>query len=227
MDKIGILIIDDDNDVIERLKSIVSNESDMELLGIATTGYEGVMEAALLKPNVVLVDEDIDTTGSGLEAARTILRKFPDINIIILTEDEKSQVIPTYSKTGIADYVLKDAPPASITHIIRDACNADNPYDRDIPAKFYRRSVHPKGVKDSFMYTLNIVSQLTPREFEILKLLTDGNGIHEIAEIRNEKAETVQQQIDAILKKFNKKSTEELIKVLSTLNIIEFLDNTI
>ncbi len=227
MHKIGVLIVDDDSCIIENLQAKISKEKDMEVIGTASTGYEGVLEAALLKPHILLIDNHMEMQGAGIYAAETLLKRFGHMKMIILIDREESEIIHTCLKSGIVDYVVKDESPTVIIQTIREAYNTIHPYEKDIPMKFYERNVHPRGIKDSLMYTLTVVSQLTPGELEIIKLLTEGYGIHDIAEIRNVSVDMIQNQTKRVLRKFSKKSTDELVEVLLTLNITEFLDHIV
>lgn len=224
MARIGILIVDDDQQVIKNLTKVLSSINDIEILGTASSGYEGVLEASLLQPDIVLMDCDMESPLCGIHASKVLSQHLPDMKIIILLDEEQSDLIQSAFKAGIVDYILKNATPGEIIRTIKEVNKLVNPRDQIIMDKFYQRTLHPEGVQDSLMYTLTIISQLTPGELEIIKMIMEGKNCHQISELRKVDLETVNKSISHILEKFNKDSIDELIKVIKTLNIMELLD---
>jgi len=225
MARIGILIVDDDKQFIKNLTKVLSSAADIEILSIVSTGYEGVLEAALLQPDVVLIGHSMESPLSGIHASKALLKHFPNMKIIILIDDEQSDIIQEANKAGIIDYILRKSPPKEIIKIIKDVDKTVDPRHDTIIDKFYRRTLHREGVHDSLMYTLTKVSLLTPTELEITKMLAEGMDYHQISKLRNVDLETVNKTVNNILNKFNKESVDELIKVIKTLNLMELLGN--
>ena len=227
MARIGILIVDDENQIIRDLMKLLSSYTDFEILGTASSGYEAVLEAALLQPDIILMDCDMESSESGIHASKVLSQRFPHMKIILLIEEEESNLIQSASKAGIVDYILKKASSGEIIKIIKEVAKLDTPKQQSITERYYQRTVHPEGVRDSLMYTLTVVSQLSPTELEIIRLLVEGKSLEQISEIRNIDIQSLNRTIKYILQKFNKKSVDELIKVFVTLNIMELLDFTI
>lgn len=225
MSKIGILIVDDQRAIIDKFAHIIASVRDMEVLAAVSSGYEGVLEAALIQPDIILMDKDMETNQCGIRAAQVINSRFPEMKIILLIDNEEKSVIQSAYKAGIVDYIPKNAPSSEIIRTLRGVHRLRHPGEQAITDKFYRRTLHPEGVRDSFMYTLTVVSQLTPIELEITKLIVEGRSANEIAEIRKTNIESIQESINRILNKFNKNSINELIKVLQTLSIMDLLNH--
>ena len=225
MARIGILIVDDDKQFIKNLTKILSSYIDIEILGMVSSGYEGVLEAALLQPDVVLMGHSMESPLSGIHASKALLKHFPNMKIVILIDDEQSDIIQAANKAGIVDYILKKSSPKEIVKTIKEVARLIDPRHDTIADKFYRRTLHREGVHDSLMYTLTKVSLLTPGELEITKMLAEGMDYHQISKLRNVDLQSIHKTVDSILKKFNKESVDELIKVIKTLNLMELLDN--
>ena len=227
MARTGILLVEADYEVIRSFLKILSPFTDFEILATASSGYEAVLEGALLQPDIILMDCDMETPGAGIHASKVLLHRFPHIKIILLIEKEESNLIQTAAKAGIVDYILKEASASEIIKIIKEVDRLDHPKHQSITEKYYQRTVHPDGVQDSLMYTLTVVSQLRPSELEIIRLLIEGKSLEQISQSRKIDIQTLEKTIKYILQKFNKKTVEDLVKMFVTLNIIELLDFTV
>lgn len=227
MARIGILIVDDENQILRAFMKILSSYADFEILGIASSGYEAVLETVLLQPDIILMDCDMEAPAAGIHASKALLQRFPHMKIILLIEEVESELIQAAAKAGIVDYIPKNASPSEIIKIIKEVDSLDNPKQQSITEKYYQRTVHHEGVRDSLMYTLTVVSQLKPAELEIIRLLIEGKSLEQISQIRKIDTQSLNRSIKYILQKFNKKSIDELIKVFVTLNITELLDFTV
>ncbi len=101
---IRIIIVDDSDDVREALKNFISLTGDIDVIGEATDGEEGLKRAAELEPDVIIMDERMPVL-NGLEASRIISESALSSKIIMLTnyEDFKSEAY----KSGVTAYLIK------------------------------------------------------------------------------------------------------------------------
>ncbi|RUT38424.1 response regulator transcription factor [Paenibacillus anaericanus] len=83
--RIKVLIVEDDLLISKRYQMILSKDQQIECVGCASSGYEGTMLAALNKPDVILMDIELEDKQAGLRATSEILNYMPDIKIVMLT----------------------------------------------------------------------------------------------------------------------------------------------
>ena len=94
MRKIRVLIIDDHTIVRDGICTLLALAGDIDVVGEAANGKEGLLKAGKLLPDVVLTDISMPIMG-GLEAIRRIHKEFPDVKILVLTQyDDKEYVLP-------------------------------------------------------------------------------------------------------------------------------------
>lgn len=221
MADIRVAIIEHSKKICEYYADILSQNHDITVTGYNTTGYDGILDAVFEKPGVLLTGEDVDGPGTGIALARALLRRLPHIKIILLVDSPNQQTFVQASRAGIVDYLLKNDDRDIILKTVLEAGRLSHPGQQDISEKFYARTVHPEGVHDSLMYTLTVVSQLTPKEIVITKLIAEGLSCSEIAAKRHTTVGDIEEQTARILEKFKKNSVEELSRMLRILNIME------
>jgi YesN/AraC family two-component response regulator len=104
IENIRIIIVDDSDDVRLALKNFISLTGDIDVIGEATDGEEGLKKAAELKPDIIIMDEKMPVL-NGLEASRIINESALSSKIIMLTnyEDFESEAY----KCGVTAYLIK------------------------------------------------------------------------------------------------------------------------
>src|SRR5437879_4677562 len=119
MSKIRILLADDHTLCRQGIKTMLSAEADMEVVGEASNGADAVTRAAETRPDVVLMD--IGMTGlSSFEATRQIRRNRPETKILFLTMYDDEDYLVQCLEVGAAGYVLKDTPAPQLLTAVRD-----------------------------------------------------------------------------------------------------------
>lgn len=227
MDKIKVLIISTNTALSEHLSYAMGLTKDIQVIDVATNGYSGVLEASLLKPDIIVITYDLESPAAGALAANALLDRYAHFKIILVCDGLSERVVTLLYNMGIYDVLPESAGADEIVKSIYDTDNMSAPDYKYLSPDHSYRGRFTNDVKDSLMYTLNIVSQLRPRELEITKLLVDNLSFEEIASIKNSDVTTIKRETDDILRKFNKETANELIQVLHALNITEFLDNIV
>jgi DNA-binding NarL/FixJ family response regulator len=115
---IRVLVVDDHKIVREGLVSLLSEQSDINVIGQAGNGKEAVEFACSLHPNVVIMDISMPLM-SGDEASRLIKQNHPHIRIIALSMFEDREIIQKMLNAGAESYVLKTAPSQHLLAAIR------------------------------------------------------------------------------------------------------------
>ncbi len=223
MNEVNIAIVIRSRDVCEYYMNLLS-EPDYHVIGCYSNGYDAILEAFIQKPEILIVDENIDGRRTGVSFSKAILKRLPDRKILLYTEAVDHLTILPASKVGIVDYLLKSDTPETILNAVKLAQRLHHPGQQNISERFYTRNIQ-EGARDSLMYTLTVVSQLTPKEIQITKQLADGRNYSEIAVSRHTTLPDIEEQAGRILEKFNKKDPDELVKMLRILNIMDFFDH--
>ncbi len=116
--KITVLICDDHAMFREGVKTILSAQPDIEVVGEAADGKEAVEQAIRLYPHVVLMDISMPVL-KGFDAARRIRKARPDVKVLILTVYDDEDLVARCLDAGAAGYVLKDSPPLQLVYAIQ------------------------------------------------------------------------------------------------------------
>ncbi|ASQ93832.1 response regulator transcription factor [Streptomyces sp. 11-1-2] len=191
--RIRVLLVDDHQVVLRGLRTFLQVQDDIEVVGEASDGEEGVARAEELRPDVVLMDVKMPGL-DGIEALRTLRDLGNPARVLIVTSfTEKRTVVPAL-RAGAAGYVYKDVDPEALARAIR--------------------SVHSGHVLLQPEVALALLSQeegggqgrggsLTEREREVLALIADGRSNREIARALVLSEKTVKTHVSNILMKLD------------------------
>ena len=172
-----VLIADDQALVRVGLRKILESEPETTVAGEASDGQEAVAAAARLRPDVVLMDIRMPVL-DGIEATRRIVRARPATRVLILTTFGLDGYVYDSLRAGASGFMLKDAPAEEIAGAVRIVASGDAllapAVTRAVIEEFAR---HPAPAPAD---TPRTISELTPREREVLALLIRGLSNPEI-----------------------------------------------
>ena len=157
---IRILIADDLLPLCKRYKNYINKTSGMETTGIANSGTDAVKLACQLRPDIVLMDIEMETRTAGLEASEQILNALPDTKIIILTVYEDDEFVFNAFQLGVCDYILKNASREEIISCIQDAYAGSSPIRPVIAEKIRRPLLRGCRRRQSFFFFLLVHTPL-------------------------------------------------------------------
>ncbi len=190
---IKVLIADDDAIIREGLKMIIETQADLEFVGAAVNGRQAVELCREKKPDVVMLDirmPDMD----GIAAAGQILEDKLSIPLLLTTFDEQELILRAL-KSGINGYILKNSPAERILSAIRVIHSGGTVFQADI-LDFIRSRVSSRQSGSRYFEAL-----LSPRELEIVQLISEGLSNKEIGERLYLTNGTVRNHISTILEK--------------------------
>lgn len=214
------VIVADDMDVLrEHFSNLIDAEEDMTVVGQASSGKQVLQLVDERKPDIILMDIEMDIKHDGIYTAQKILQEHSDINIIFLTVHEDDETVFNAFETGAVDYILKTSSAEEIIRSIRSAHGGVVQIRPEVAYKIKNEFTRIRRNEESLLTATLILSQLTPIELEILDLLLKDMKVKEIANQRQVELSTIKTQINGILKKFNKKRTKEVTALLRELNI--------
>ncbi len=195
---IRILIVDDQALVRQGLASLLSLETDFQIVGEAGNGDQAVSMAESLEPDIVLMD--IRMPGrDGVAATRIIREKLPETKILVLTTFDDDEYIVQAMHAGAAGYLLKDTPTEQLASTIRALHGGSTLFGPTIAQKIISRlnPVHSPSEK------IAVDKILTAREVEVLQLVGQGKSNREIAQTLFITEGTVKNHITRILSQLN------------------------
>lgn len=198
---IKILLVEDQKLMRIGIKSLFCDYPEMEVIAEATTGKEAIEKAKLNKPDIILMDLGLPDI-TGIEATKQILEHNNNIRIIVLTSHITEDEVTSSLQAGANAYVIKDIPTEILMNIIKmvklGAMCLDPqivPYIKDkncgvIPSRQLSRTVFKERH-----------SNLTQREYEVLKLIVDGQSNSDIAKTLTISEHTAKAHVCNIIQK--------------------------
>ena len=116
--KIGVLIVDDQLSSRKFLEVILDSEPDLEVVGTAEDGQEALAQVEMLHPDIVLMDLEMPGM-DGITATETICQRFPETQVIVITSHQQQEYINRAFRAGAKGFFLKDTPSKKLSNAIR------------------------------------------------------------------------------------------------------------
>lgn len=206
MANLRLLIADDHTLVRNGLKKILETRPEWEVVAEAGNGREAVRLAADLKPDVAILDVSMPQL-NGIEATRQLVKRQPNIRVLILSMHAEEAYIVQALKAGAKGYLLKDSADVELLRAvaaIAGGASYFSPAVSKVLLDDYVRHLAEKGVTDRF-------ELLSEREREILQLIAEGHSNKEIAALLSVSPVTVETHRSHILQKLDIHNTAELV----------------
>ena len=222
---IRVLICEDSEPILAKYQIVLSKDKDLEVVGTANNGYAAAVQAAALRPDVILMDIKMESAEAGIDASKQILTYLPHVHIIILSVYLDDDLVYKAFQTGVINYLNKDVSSSELIQAIKDAYSGLTTLPPIVAEKLRREFARVTNYNESLVYTLHKLIRLTATELDILNLLIKGYSRTEICKMRYVEMTTVSTQIRSILKKMEKGHTRELVESLISLGIDRFIDD--
>ena len=195
-----IVLADDHPLVRDALRRTLDTRPDMDVVGEASDGQEAVELCISLRPDLVLMDVRMPNL-DGLEATRQIKKEVPGTIVLILTASDWPYDLSEALKAGAAGYMLKVAPIPETIDAVRKVAAGESPLNQELAAQLLRRLVEdvPKGRRIPEGDPL--LESLTPREAEMLRLMTRGYTNQQLARNLHISVSTVKKHVRSVISK--------------------------
>jgi DNA-binding NarL/FixJ family response regulator len=218
------LLIADDHDLVrEGLRTMLSGEDDIRVVAEAKNGEEALSSCRELEPDLVLMDVRMPVM-DGLEATRRIKQELPQTSVVMVTMHENPDYLFEAVKAGAAGYVLKDASGERLLGAVRRTLEGESPLNQELAMRLLVRLAREEKEGDSAAepedapvasepvksepaanhlreHAEEKLESLTPREVEVLKLLSQGQTNPQIARNLLFSVSTVKAHVRSILTK--------------------------
>lgn len=201
MQKIRILIVDDQELILESLHIVLSLEEDFEIVGLAKNGEEAIEGSKQFQPDIVLMDINMPVM-DGVAATSRIKQQLPAIKIIMLTSYKEVDYVLTALSHGAEGYLLKAIRPKELAAGIRVVHTGGTLISQEVAAKLIK-NISPSAAPKSNEYGLSA------REIEVLHKLASGLRNQDIAEALFLSEGTVKNYISSIYSKLDVKGRRE------------------
>lgn len=216
MPEIRLLLVDDHEVVRTGLRMLLETQTEMKIVGEASTGAEALELCSQLCPDVVVMDLTLPDT-SGIEITRLIKQTLPQVNVVALTIHEDQEYFFEMLRAGASGYVPKRAAPDELVSAIRAAYIGEVyifPSLAKVLVNDYldRSGEHAGGI---------LSEALTSREEEVLELVVQGWTNEEIAGQLTISKHTVARHRENIMRKLNLHNRSELVKYAIRKGLIE------
>jgi DNA-binding NarL/FixJ family response regulator len=182
---ISLLLIDDHFVVRSGIVASLELEDDLKVVGEVDRGEDAEKVYAKKKPDVVLMDLQLPGI-SGIEATAALLREHPAAKVLVFSTFARDDEIQAALKAGALGYLQKSSSRDDLLKAIRTVAKGEQTLPADIAQRLKDRLAEP---------------EITPREREILTLITQGNANKEIAATLGIGEDTVKQHVSRILMK--------------------------
>jgi two-component system response regulator NreC len=216
MAKIRILLTDDHTLFRQGIKTLLSAEADLDIVGEAANGTEAVEKVSELRPDLVLMD--IGMPGlSSFEATRQIKKVRPDTKVLFLTMYDDEDYLVQCMEVGASGYVLKDSPAQQLLAAIRDVHRGGSYLSPRMLSQLvddFRSRIKSAHRQPRF-------ATLTTREKEILKFLAEGESVKEIASGLNLSVKTVEAHKFNLMRKLDIHNKAHLVQYAIQKKIIK------
>jgi two-component system, NarL family, invasion response regulator UvrY len=209
---IRVLLIDDHGLVRTGFRLMLDSEVDIECVGEAASGEEGLQLARQLKPDVVVCDLHLPGI-SGLEVTERLGRSLPDTRVMIVTVQEDGPLPRRLLNAGAFGYVAKACERTEFLRAVRDVARGRRYLSAELAQRLALEPI--EGSPDSPF------DQLSPRELEVVKLLCQGKRTGDIAVRLSLSPKTVSTHKYRLFDKLGIRDVVSLAKLAGTYGVID------
>ena len=212
---------------INTMRLEIMDHDDIELVGECNLAVDCIPMLTECKPDVLLLDIQMETSSAGIDILPKIKALFPDLTIIMITVSEIEEDIFNAITNGANNYILKDMSNSDILKKVVETYTDQAVIDNAIFQKYLSQSKIKNNDYNSLLFLVTMISKLTKSELEILKMLCMGKTYSQIASERFTSESTVRTIVSHITKKYNVDNINTLIAQINNLELFEKFDNFI
>ena len=208
-----IVLIDDHAVVRTGYRRLLSAESDFSVVGEASSSDEANALVLRVQPDVALVDLSLKGS-SGLEAIRGMLARLPRLRVLVLSMHEGAGHVRQALKSGAHGYLTKYCEPDDVIDAIRRVASGRRAFSPEV-AEHLADEAHGGEAP---------LQQLTPREFEVLRLLAHGETAANIAGAMHLSTKTILNYLSLIRQKLDADSDFKLLHFAARHGLVDLRD---
>jgi two-component system invasion response regulator UvrY len=211
MSLIKVMLVDDHAVVRMGFRLLLQNTSDIEVIAEAESGEEACKLYAEKHPDVVVLDLSMPGIG-GMEALNRIRARNPEARILVLSAHDDTLHPKRALEAGAAGYLSKRSAPEALIEALRQIMQGKI---------FLEAEIAQQLAVNQLTGQQNPVEVLSPREFEVFKLLAQGKSVAEIAELLFLSPRTVGTHLYNIKQKLNASNSAEIALIAMRAGVIQ------
>ncbi len=208
--KIKVLLADDQTELTEEIKSVLETDGEIEVVGVATDGFEALSIMERSAVDVVLMDIRMPNM-NGVVATQRIKTLYPDVKVVVLTTFDDSDYILNAINHGASGYLLKDVGATAIIDAVKNAYAGDT----ILPAKIAQRiAAAAITVSNDREIKVKRAFGMSDREVEIALMLFEGFTNRQISAALKLGEGTTRNYISAIYEKTGSENRSDAVKAI-------------
>ncbi|HUR60264.1 MAG TPA: response regulator transcription factor [Opitutaceae bacterium] len=193
--RVTLVLLDDSEVVRTGLRTLLSTDPRLEILGEAGTLASGVETVTRLTPDVVLLDIRLPD-GNGFEACRQILKRAPETRVLILTSSVDDTMVDEAIRSGANGYLLKEIDGRGLINAIHDVAAGKSILDPAVTARVMQMVKTGTGGRDA-------LGSLSPQEKRVLALIAEGCTNKEVGVKLGLSEKTVKNYLSTVFEKLH------------------------
>lgn len=205
-----ILLADDHEVVRGGYRRLLENTPDIEVIAEVASGEDAYSSYCELQPDVVVMDLTMPGMG-GLEASRRILAQDSGAKILVFSVHENEVMLNRALDVGVLGYISKRSASQVMIEAVRQVSSGEMYVGQEMMPYLLKRKTSPDN---------ETVSGLSPREFEVFRLLVDGKSVNDVAQLLNLSPKTVGHHMTHIKTKLGIANIADLTRLAIRLGII-------
>jgi two-component system, NarL family, response regulator NreC len=203
---IRVLIADDHRIVRDGIRALLEKHPDLQLVAEAENGREAVALAKKLHPQVIVMDLSMPDL-NGMEATRQVVNEAPNVRVLALSMHADKRFIMSMLDAGASGYLLKDCAFEEFATAVRAVAAGGTYLSPRIAGLVVKDRLQPRPTDAT-----SASADLTPKEREVLQLITEGKNTKEIASLLEISIKTVETHRQHMMGKLDVRSVAELTK---------------
>lgn len=200
-----IAITDDHEMVLKGITSMLVNTSEIEIVGTYVNAQETLVNLATNLPDVLLLDINLPDI-NGIDLSKQLLKKYPELKIIALTNFEDISFVKRMLKNGVQGYLLKNTDKLELVEALKTVLSGEI---------FLQKDIHKKLLSQTTRQTKNnnLLPKLTRREHDVLTAISEELTTQQISEKLFISPKTVETHRMNIMSKLGAKNSVGIIKI--------------
>jgi DNA-binding NarL/FixJ family response regulator len=208
---IRIVLVDDHAIVRSGYRRLLSAEADFDVVGEAASVQEANALVGRVQPDVAVVDLSLKGS-SGLEAIAGMRARLPALRVLVLSMHDSAGHLAQALKAGAHGYLTKCSEPEEVIEAIRGVVDGRRMLSRDMQQ--LQTTAPPEGEE--------ALHELKPREWELLRLLVQGESVQAIATVMHLSPKTVLNYLTCIRQKLHAENDFKLMHLAARSGLVDF-----
>jgi two-component system, NarL family, response regulator LiaR len=217
--RIRLVIADEHALFRQALRIVLEREHDLEVVGEARTGSDAVVQAERARPDVAVISAMLSGV-NGVSVTAMIRDRVPGCRVIVLTDETDQAALHRAIESGSAGYLTKEMPMTELIAAIRDVHRGDTLVPPHMLGPLFEGLFSQRREQRE---SLRLLSELSRREQQVLRLLVDGAGNEEIGRVLVISPQTARTHIQRVIRKLGVHSRLEAAMLARQMGIVDEL----